>query len=115
MTIFNVHIYREMRLTFSGVEADSLEAAAAIARDKPTSDADGIEDCEGETLAALVDLDGDDQFELSQFVDFEPEKQRKAAPKLLEACRMVVERWESGDLAEAARMCQTAIDAAITV
>jgi hypothetical protein len=30
--------------------------------------------------------------------------------KLLAACRMVVERWESGNLAEAARMCQAAID-----
>jgi hypothetical protein len=32
-----------------------------------------------------------------------------AAPRLLAACRMVVERWEIGDLAEAARMCQAAI------
>lgn len=35
-----------------------------------------------------------------------------AAPKLLAACRMVVERWERGDLAEAARACQEAIDEA---
>ena len=34
-----------------------------------------------------------------------------ASPSLLEACRMVVERWEHGDLAEAARACQDAIDA----
>lgn len=32
-----------------------------------------------------------------------------AAPELLAACRLVVERWESGDLAEAARECQAAI------
>jgi len=32
-----------------------------------------------------------------------------AAPRLFDACRMVVERWETGDLAEAARMCQAAI------
>ena len=32
-----------------------------------------------------------------------------AAPKLLEACRAVVERWECGDLAEATRMCAAAI------
>ena len=31
MTIFNVHIYREMRLIFTGIEADTPEAAAAIA------------------------------------------------------------------------------------
>ena len=38
-----------------------------------------------------------------------------AAPELLAACRMVVERWERGDLAEAARACQKAIDAFETV
>lgn len=32
-----------------------------------------------------------------------------AAPTLLAACRMVVERWERGDLAEAARACQAAV------
>jgi hypothetical protein len=32
-----------------------------------------------------------------------------AAPKLLEACRLVVERWQRGDLAAAARACQEAI------
>ncbi len=31
-----------------------------------------------------------------------------AAPELLAACRMVVARWEHGDLAEAARACQAA-------
>jgi uncharacterized protein (DUF4415 family) len=31
------------------------------------------------------------------------------APKLLAACRMVVDRWEKGDLAGAARACQEAI------
>ena len=31
------------------------------------------------------------------------------APKLLTACRAVVERWESGDLAEAVRMCAAAV------
>ncbi len=32
-----------------------------------------------------------------------------AAPKLLAACRMVVDCWERGDLAEAARACSAAI------
>jgi hypothetical protein len=36
----------------------------------------------------------------------------KAAPELLEACRAVLERWESGDLAGAARMCQSAVEKA---
>ena len=32
-----------------------------------------------------------------------------AAPSLLAACRLVIERWERGDLAEAARACSAAI------
>jgi len=32
-----------------------------------------------------------------------------AAPQLLAACRMVIDRWEQGDLAEAARACQAAV------
>jgi hypothetical protein len=32
-----------------------------------------------------------------------------AAPALLAACRMVIDRWERGDLAEAARACADAI------
>lgn len=35
-----------------------------------------------------------------------------ALPALIEACRAVVDRWESGDLAEAARMCEAAIELA---
>jgi hypothetical protein len=38
-----------------------------------------------------------------------------AAPELLEACRLVVARWEQGDLAEAARSCQAAIAEATPV
>jgi hypothetical protein len=32
-----------------------------------------------------------------------------AAPTLLVACRMVIDRWEHGDLAEAARVCHAAL------
>ena len=32
-----------------------------------------------------------------------------AGPALLAACRMVIARWERGDLAEAARACQAAV------
>jgi hypothetical protein len=35
-----------------------------------------------------------------------------AVPKLLAACQAVVDRWEHGDLAEAARMCDDALAAA---
>ena len=33
----------------------------------------------------------------------------RAAPALLTGCRMVIDRWELGDLAEAARACQSAV------
>ena len=47
MTLYTVHLYREMRLTFERVEADTPEAAAAIARDLIQNtplvyDADGL-------------------------------------------------------------------------
>jgi hypothetical protein len=106
---YKVHIYREMRLVFGGIEADTPEAAADLARDKFTSDADKIDDCEGMTLSALVDVVGDRDYEQSCFIDFDEERLRNAAPALLTACRMVVDRWERGDLAEAARACSGAI------
>jgi hypothetical protein len=87
MTIYNVHIYREMRLKFDGIEADTPEAAAAIARDKPTGDADDLADCNGDDLAALVDVAGDEDFSRSVTIDFESERQRKAGPRLLTALK----------------------------
>src|SRR4051812_44198946 len=83
MTIYNVHIYREMRIVFGGIEAETPEAAAAIARDKPTGDADDIEDCNGDDLGALVDVNGDEDYTQSVSIDFESERHRKAALKLL--------------------------------
>jgi len=72
-----------MRLVYEGITADTPEAAAAIARDKPTGDAVEIDDCEGETLSALVDVAGDEEYEQSRFIDFEEERLRKASPELL--------------------------------
>jgi hypothetical protein len=85
MTIYTVHTYREMRLVYEAIEADSHEAAAAIARDRVTEDADEIDDCDGETFAALVDVRGDAEYKLSRIIDFEEERLRKAAPALLVA------------------------------
>jgi len=89
MTTYNVHIYREMRLTFEGIEADTPETAANIARDKATGDADDIDDCEGESFYACVDVKGDADYEQSRWIDFEPERERKAAPKLLAALKWI--------------------------
>ena len=77
-------------------------------------DRDGTED-----FAVICDADGDDLLTSRTF--WLPEKDdpvpptlafvhlAATAPKLLAACRMVVDRWEKGDLAEAARACQAAI------
>lgn len=103
MTTFNVHIYREMRLKFVGIEADTPEAAASIAREKPTDDADDIEDCNGDDLSALVDVAGDEKYDQSVMIDFEAERQRKAASTLLATLEAVAElrrKWRSQDEAE---------------
>jgi len=85
MTLYNVHSYREMRLYFPGIEAGTPEEAAQIATGKLTEEAEYSDDCDGENLAALVDVAGDDQHEQSVMIDFEPERLRKAAPRLLAA------------------------------
>jgi hypothetical protein len=85
MTLYNVHIYRELRLYFPAIKAETPDDAAQIAADKLTADAEYTEDCDGENLAALVDLVGDDEFEHSVTIDFDHERMRKAASDLLEA------------------------------
>ena len=76
---YHVHIYREMRLTFTPIRASSPQEAADRARQLPTDDAASIDDCNGTDLAALVDLDGDADYEQSVSIDFEDELRRKAA------------------------------------
>ena len=110
---YHVHLYREMRLSFEHIIADTPEAAAAIARARPTDEAESVDDCDGESLAALVDIVGDEAYSRSVMIEFEAERQRRAAATLLAACRMVVGRWERGDLAEAARACHAAVAMAI--
>ncbi len=108
-TLYDVHLYREMCLTYRDVRAATFEQAAQIARDLPSAAADAVHDCKGETFGALVDEPSDDEYECSERVDFDAERLRQAAPALLAACRLVVERWERGDLAEAARACADAV------
>lgn len=112
MTQYTVHLYREMRVSYAGIEADTPEAAAAIAHDRATDEADNIEDCNGCDLSALVDVAGNEDYSQSVTIDFEAERARKAAALLLNACRLIIERWEHGDLAEAARACQSTVELA---
>lgn len=85
MTLYNVHIYREMRLFFPGIEAATPAEAAVKARDLDAADAEEITSCDGETIAALIDVVGDHEFEHSVTIDFDHERLRKAAPGLLDA------------------------------
>lgn len=84
MPIYTVHIYREMRLRFDDISAETPEAAAEMARERVLFEADDFDDCEGQTFAALVDnLDG--QEVESVVIDFEAGRLLDAAPSLLEA------------------------------
>ena len=100
MTLYNVHIYREMKLRFDAIEAGSPEAAANIARDGLTEDADDMEPCDGETFSALVDVVGDDEFTQSVTIDFESERLRKTASELLDALQTLAEQADQDCPAE---------------
>jgi hypothetical protein len=115
---YNVHIYREMRLYFPNIEADTPEAAAAIARDKPDDDADSINECNGDTIGALVDEAGDEQYERSVMIDFELERQHKAASRMLAALLAFIEadamaeechEWKWENLEHAFRLARVAV------
>ena len=100
MTLYNVHIYREMRLFFPGIEGKTPEEAARIAADKLTAEAKYTEDCDGENLSALIDVAGDEEFEQSVTIDFEAGRLRKLAPELLEALRNLAEQADEDCPAE---------------
>ena len=71
MTLYNVHIYREMRLRFDAIEAESPEAAAAIARERTAEEAAQVAECDGIDLAALVDEVGDEAYERSVTIEID--------------------------------------------
>jgi hypothetical protein len=97
MTKYIVNLYREMRLSYADIEADTPQAAAAIVSGKLTADADNIEDCEGQNLAALVDMAGDEDYSQSIMIDFEAERIRNAASKLLAALTYALEYLKAND------------------
>lgn len=106
MTLYNVHIYREMRLYFPGIEAPTLDEAARIAAGRPTAEAEYTEDCDGENLAALVDVAGDDDFGQSVTIDFQAEHEHNPADshepadihQQLEQRRQVAVIWSIDDV-----------------
>lgn len=103
MTLYHVHIYREMRLYFPGIEASTRNEAARIAADRPTAEADYTEDCDGENLAALVDVAGDDGFDQSVTIDLRTKPTTVEEPatdihQLLEQRRQVAVIWSVEDV-----------------
>jgi hypothetical protein len=74
MPTYNVHLYREMRLFFPGIEAGTPEEAVRLVADKATDEAEHTDDCEGATTSALVDLVGDEEYRHSKTIDLDPVK-----------------------------------------
>jgi hypothetical protein len=123
MNKYTVNLYREMRLSYAGIEADTPEGAVAAVSDLPTDDADNVEDCDGENISAVVDLAGDETYSRSVTIDFAGERARKAAPQLLaalERAAFLMQRVHDGDhralenLQSGADQAREAINAATT-
>jgi hypothetical protein len=90
MPTYTVHVHREMRLKFTGVEAESMEDAAKIGADLRTDQAAEIGDCAGANLYALVDIEDDEDFEHSSVVDFEAGRMVDSGPAMLRALELAV-------------------------
>ena len=88
MKTYNVHIYREMRLSFPGIVASTAEEAARLAADMPSGAARALEDCDGENLAALVGVIGREDCQQNWMIDFDPV--RAILPDLLTALALAL-------------------------
>jgi hypothetical protein len=99
MSTYTVHLYREVCLTFIGITAGTPEEAAAVACGTESEACTRWQDCEGETFSALVDRDGDDQFEHSRVIDFPEGRLRHAATKLADALDYLLAQTVDMDLA----------------
>ena len=99
MTTYTVHVFREMRLKFTRIEAPSPLEAALRASSRTSDEAEEIDGWDGADLGALVDIEGDTDSRDSELIDFEPQQLMKAVPKLREALRGVLlyaeSEWES--------------------
>lgn len=92
--------------TVFDVEAESAEQALAIARERAHDEpAEECNDCYPWDTFSVADGHG---IELLAWAEDEVTL-RDAADALLNACRLVLDRWERGDLAEAARACRDAV------
>lgn len=108
-TLFHVHLYRVMCLSYGGIAADSPESAAAIARERPSEDADSLDDCDGESLAALVDTAGDELHERSVLIDLTAGQEPPSTTELSRALRSLLDA--TGELDAAIEDTTGAFDA----
>lgn len=88
------------------IEADSPEGALELA--KAQVEHESAEECDDGYPWDTFSVDDGGETNPLLWQDKQA-RLREAAPRLLAACRMVVDRWEKGDLAEAARACAEAI------
>jgi hypothetical protein len=77
-----------MRVKFTGIEAESIDEAARVAADLRTDD--DVDDCDGANLYALVDLEGDEDFEHSKDVTFEAGRMVDTGPTMLRALEELI-------------------------
>lgn len=70
--LFDVHLYRVMRVTFRSIVAIDQDAAVENASElaRRGNRPDEVDDCEGEIVHVMVDLQGDDDYESSKTYDF---------------------------------------------
>lgn len=99
------------RVFYAQCEVDAETAEEALAKARQVIHDAPAEECDNgypwdewrvdtaETEGVLLHADGNARL-------------RNSADRLLQACQNVVDRWEQGDLAEAVRACQGAIDEA---
>jgi hypothetical protein len=92
--------------TVFDVEAESPEQALAIARERAHDEP--AEECNDAYPWDTFSVADEHNIELLAWAEDEVTL-RDAAGALLNACRLVLDRWEGGDLAEAARACHDAV------
>jgi hypothetical protein len=78
-----------MRAYFPDITADTPEQAVHIADAKSATEAKYVDDCDGTTLAALVDHDGDDEYYQSQIIELDLPK--SLANDLLRALEVLLD------------------------
>jgi hypothetical protein len=100
----------EPAIAYYRVEAEDARTAARDWEDGEVKDRDD-EALESEVPCTVRERQPDGTWRIVPPSDWEDgaPAATAAVPRLLAACRMVVDRWERGDLAEAARACGAAI------